>query len=65
MPFADLPDARVHYTRDGEGHAIVLVHGTGAGSEQWAEAVVALADRRTVVCPDCRGPGAPRTAGRP
>jgi pimeloyl-ACP methyl ester carboxylesterase len=65
MPFAELPDARVHYTRDGEGHAIVLVHGTGAGSEQWAEAVVALADRHTVVCPDLSGSGRTTDSGAP
>jgi pimeloyl-ACP methyl ester carboxylesterase len=57
MPFAELPDARVHYTRDGAGPPMVFVHGTAADSEQWAEAVGVLAGRHTVICPDLSGSG--------
>jgi len=65
MPFAELPEARVHYTRDGEGPPIVFVHGTAADSEQWVEAVTDLADRHTVICPDLSGSGPTTDAGRP
>jgi pimeloyl-ACP methyl ester carboxylesterase len=65
MPFAELPDARVHYTRDGQGPPIVLVHGTAAGSEQWAEAVAALAGRHAVICPDLSGSGRTTDSGAP
>lgn len=36
MPFAELTDARVHYTRHGAGPALLFVHGTAADGEQWA-----------------------------
>jgi pimeloyl-ACP methyl ester carboxylesterase len=55
MPFAELPDARVHYTRDGHGPPLVLVHGTAADGGQWVDAVAALAGRHTVICPDLSG----------
>jgi pimeloyl-ACP methyl ester carboxylesterase len=65
MPFAELPDARVHYTRDGDGPALVLVHGTGGDSGQWADAVAALSDRHTVICPDLPGSGRTTDVGGP
>ena len=65
MPFAELPDTRVHYTRQGEGPPIVFVHGTGADSDQWAEAATDLADRHTVICPDLSGAGRTTDAGHP
>lgn len=63
MPFAELPDARVHYTRHGHGAPLVFVHGTAADSGQWADAVAALADRHTVICPDLSGSGRTTDAG--
>lgn len=65
MPFAELPDTRVHYTREGEGPPIVFVHGTATDGEQWAEAATDIADRHTVICPDLSGSGRTTDAGRP
>jgi pimeloyl-ACP methyl ester carboxylesterase len=63
MPFAELSDARVHYTRHGCGTPLVFVHGTAADSGQWTEAVSALAGRHTVICPDLSGSGRTTDAG--
>jgi pimeloyl-ACP methyl ester carboxylesterase len=63
MPFAELPHARVHYTRDGHGPPLLFVHGTAADSGQWAEAAAVLAGRHTVICPDLSGSGRTTDAG--
>jgi pimeloyl-ACP methyl ester carboxylesterase len=65
MPFAELTDARVHYTRHGAGPALLFVHGTAADGEQWGEAAAVLADRHTVICPDLSGSGRTADAGGP
>ncbi|MGV9674177.1 alpha/beta fold hydrolase [Nocardia sp. NPDC003482] len=50
-------EATVAYDRTGSGPAVVLVHGTAAGREQWGPLTERLADRRTVLALDYSGSG--------
>jgi len=47
----------LHYTAEGRGPAIVLVHGLGSFAESWRHNVPALADRATVYALDLPGFG--------
>ncbi|MFI1252454.1 alpha/beta fold hydrolase [Streptomyces netropsis] len=58
-------DAVVEYDITGTGPGLVLVHGTGAGREQWLPLTEAVADRFTVVAPDCSGSGGTTDHGGP
>jgi pimeloyl-ACP methyl ester carboxylesterase len=65
MPFAELDGVTLFYTDDGPagagqtgGHApLLLVHGWGADSCEWAWHLDALAASRRVIAPDLRGHG--------
>ncbi|MEV0025931.1 alpha/beta hydrolase [Streptomyces atroolivaceus] len=46
------------YRVEGEGPAILLVHGIGDSSATWAEVIPGLARRHTVIAPDLLGHGA-------
>ncbi|MFH8758050.1 alpha/beta fold hydrolase [Streptomyces atroolivaceus] len=46
------------YRAEGEGPAILLVHGIGDSSATWAEVIPGLARRHTVIAPDLLGHGA-------
>src|SRR3954462_5028868 len=46
------------HTERGDGPAVLLVHGMGASSEDWAEAAHELASEARVLLPDRRGYGA-------
>ncbi|WP_328391213.1 alpha/beta fold hydrolase [Nocardia sp. NBC_00416] len=56
-------DARVHYRVEGDGPALVLVHGTGPGSVSWNGTSGLLADRHTVLLPDLGGSEKAEDAG--
>jgi pimeloyl-ACP methyl ester carboxylesterase len=47
----------LHYTVDGRGPAVVLVHGLGGFAESWRHTVEALAPRATVLAVDLPGFG--------
>jgi haloacetate dehalogenase len=48
---------RLHYRRQGQGRALVLLHGFPQTSHQWRKVLPTLAERFTVVAPDLRGYG--------
>ncbi|MEU2790016.1 alpha/beta fold hydrolase [Streptomyces sp. NPDC007100] len=58
-------EADVEYDVTGSGPGLVLVHGTAATREQWRPLTEAVADRFTVVAPDCSGSGATTDHGGP
>ena len=65
MPFASLPGTEVHYTVDGDGPALMLLHGTGGdGFTHWGQLLRHLPGRR-VICPDYAGSGRTTDAGGP
>lgn len=58
MPFANTPTARVHYTVEGSGPALLLLHGTGGdGFSHWGQLLRHLTPAHTVICPDYAGSG--------
>ncbi|RJO70625.1 alpha/beta fold hydrolase [Nocardia panacis] len=57
--------ATVAYDRTGTGPAVILVHGTAAGRDQWAALTTELADRYTVVALDYSGSGGTVDHGGP
>lgn len=50
-------DAEVAYELTGSGPAVVLIHGTAAGRDQWAALTAEIADRYTVLALDYSGSG--------
>lgn len=60
-PFAlhavDAGDGRQHYADEGQGAAVVLVHGTPTWSFEWRHVIAALRDGHRVVAPDHLGFG--------
>ncbi|MCG5211669.1 alpha/beta fold hydrolase [Streptosporangium sp. KLBMP 9127] len=58
MSFADLGDVRLFYTDDGSGETtLLLVHGWGADSRDWAHHLPALRGTYRVIAADLRGHG--------
>ena len=58
MPFANTATARVHYTVEGNGPALLLLHGTGGdGFSHWGQLLRHLTTKHTVICPDYAGSG--------
>lgn len=58
MPHATLASGlRMYYEADGEGPAVVLIHGLGGSHGMWVYQVPALADRYRVIAVDLRGHG--------
>lgn len=58
--FADTADGRVHYQTWGEGPAIILIHGGGAGAygySNYRKNVEPLSQRNQVIVPDLPGYG--------
>jgi pimeloyl-ACP methyl ester carboxylesterase len=47
----------LHFERRGEGRPVLLLHGLGSGSHDWADSFPILEGSRTVVAPDLRGCG--------
>lgn len=58
--FVELEQGKVHYNEAGEGHPVILIHGSGAGATGWANFssnIGPLAERFHVVAVDCIGWG--------
>jgi pimeloyl-ACP methyl ester carboxylesterase len=55
--FADVNGIRLYYESQGDGRAVVLVHGLGLSSDMWRYQVPALAQRYRVITLDTRGHG--------
>ena len=57
MPYADVNGARLFYTDEGAGPAVVLAHGTACDSNDWNLQLPAFESRFRVLAPDLRGHG--------
>jgi 3-oxoadipate enol-lactonase len=57
MPIASINNETIHYTNDGAGEAVVLIHGLGSSTHMWREQIAALKDHFNVIAFDCRGHG--------
>lgn len=57
MPRAIVNGIDMHYEQSGQGAPLVLVHGLGTGSSDWAFQMPALAARYRVIAPSLRGFG--------
>lgn len=57
MASLDLSGARVEYTEQGEGEAVVLLHSSASSSAQWRSLIGRLRDRYRVIAPDLHGYG--------
>ena len=58
--FAELSQGTVHYHEAGEGHPVILIHGSGAGATGWANFsgnIGPLAEDHRVIAVDCYGWG--------
>lgn len=65
MNFTDYQGAKVAYRKDGNGSALVLVHGTGGDSEaNWGALTELLSSDFTIIRPDYSGSGATEDDGR-
>ena len=54
---ASVNGCEIHYEREGEGPALVLIHAGIADSRMWQPQVDAMADRFDIIRPDLRGFG--------
>ena len=57
MPTIDLDGIALHYTDEGTGEPVVLVHGFPHSSDLWTPQRAALSADYRVICPDLRGHG--------
>jgi 3-oxoadipate enol-lactonase len=57
MPVLDANGETIHYIKEGDGPAVVLIHSLGASSEMWRKTIGSLADRYSLVACDARGHG--------
>jgi 3-oxoadipate enol-lactonase len=57
MPFLSVDDTRLYYTERGRGEPLLLVHGLGSSSRDWAAQVDHFADHYRVLRIDLRGHG--------
>ena len=57
MPFIDTNGARIFYTREGRGPAVLLIQGVGVIGKGWQPQVEGLKDRFTLISIDNRGIG--------
>jgi pimeloyl-ACP methyl ester carboxylesterase len=57
MPVAAVNGETIHFTKDGAGPAVVLIHSLGSSTHMWREQIAALKERFTVLAFDCRGHG--------
>jgi pimeloyl-ACP methyl ester carboxylesterase len=52
MPTLELPQGRVHYTDDGEGPAVVMLHGVFVNGVLWRKVAAQLHGSHRVIVPD-------------
>ena len=57
MPFVEANGERIHYEVEGEGPAVLFIHGLGSNVYMWRDQVAALKDRYTCVRAESRGHG--------
>ena len=57
MPTLDVRDVQLHYTEEGVGPPLLLIHGLAGDHRAWAPQVAALRDRFRVIAFDNRGAG--------
>ena len=62
MPELELPDVRLHYTQEGAGPALTLLHGFTQSLDSWRELMDQLPPAWRIVRLDLRGHGRSRTA---
>jgi pimeloyl-ACP methyl ester carboxylesterase len=55
--FATVNGVKLHYLREGQGPAVVLLHGYAETSRMWLPLIAQLAKNHTVIAPDLRGAG--------
>ena len=65
MPFIDSNGARIFYTRQGHGPAVLLIQGVGVIGNGWKPQVDGLKDRFTLISIDNRGIGQSTAATPP
>ena len=64
MPHACLDDVELFYTDEGDGPAVLLVHGLGADSHDWMWQIPELAPWHRTITVDLRGHGASSVPAR-
>lgn len=57
MPYVERSGVRLHYEDEGEGTAVLLLHGLGGSAQVWDEHMPAFAKHYRVLRPDLRGFG--------
>jgi 3-oxoadipate enol-lactonase len=57
MPYQQISGLRVHYRDHGRGDPLVLLHGLGSSSADWAFQAAPLGDHFRLIAPDLRGSG--------
>src|ERR1700687_188784 len=55
--FAQAGDLRMHYSKEGHGKPVLLIHGFPETSHEWTRIMSMLADRFTLYAIDTRGHG--------
>src|SRR3954454_12108988 len=57
MPVHSINGETIHYIKEGDGPAVVLIHSLGASVQMWRDTITALKDRYTLIACDARGHG--------
>jgi 3-oxoadipate enol-lactonase len=57
MPFLQAADVRLHYRVHGQGEPLLLLHGLGSSSADWAFQAESLGAKFHLIVPDLRGSG--------
>ncbi|WP_341708773.1 alpha/beta hydrolase [Halopseudomonas sp.] len=64
MPQIRLNDCQFHYTDQGEGPPLLLLHGLGSSEQDWEYQIPALTEHYRVLCLDMRGHGGTDKTGK-
>jgi 3-oxoadipate enol-lactonase len=57
MPFVQVNDVLLHYTREGSGGSPLLLHELGGSTQSWEHVGNGCAQQHDMICPDLRGAG--------